>query len=98
MAGTLTRVCVIGGGNVLVNYTAGASGLKHNWITAVVPVGDEWMIGTYGAGVLGRDGSGHFRSFERASAEMVVNPNAMLVTPKHVFAGTLGNGLYVFDR
>jgi ligand-binding sensor domain-containing protein len=56
------------------------------------------MIGTYGAGILGLDGSGKFRSFERASADMVVNPNAMLVTTKHVFAGTLGNGLYVFDR
>jgi hypothetical protein len=98
MAGTLGGLSVIGGGNVRVNYTAGASGLKHNWITAVVPVGDEWMIGTYGAGVLGLDGSGHFRSFEKATAELVVNPNAMLVTPKHVFAGTLGNGLYVFDR
>jgi ligand-binding sensor domain-containing protein len=98
MAGTLGGLSVIGGGNVRVNYTAGASGLKHNWITAVVPVGDEWMIGTYGAGILGLDGSGKFRSFERASADMVVNPNAMLVTTKHVFAGTLGNGLYVFDR
>ena len=27
-----------------------------------------------------------------------VNPNAMLVTERHVFAGTLGNGLYVYDR
>ena len=98
MAGTLGGLSVIGSGNVRVNYTAGASGLKHNWITAVVPVGDAWMIGTYGAGVLGLDGSGHFRSFEKATAELIVNPNAMLVTPKHVFAGTLGNGLYVFDR
>jgi hypothetical protein len=98
MAGTLGGLSVIGSGNVRVNYTAGASGLKHNWITAVVPVGDEWMIGTYGAGILALDGSGHFHSFERATGEMVVNPNAMLVTPKHVFAGTLGNGLYVFDR
>jgi ligand-binding sensor domain-containing protein len=98
MAGTLGGLSVIGGGNVRVNYTAGASGLKHNWITAVVPVGDEWMVGTYGAGILGLDGAGHFRSFEKATAGMVVNPNAMLVTPKHVFAGTLGNGLYVFDR
>jgi ligand-binding sensor domain-containing protein len=98
MAGTLGGLSVIGSGNVRVNYTAGASGLKHNWITAVVPVGDEWMVGTYGAGVLGLDGSGRFRSFEKATAELVVNPNAMLVTPKHVFAGTLGNGLYVFER
>jgi ligand-binding sensor domain-containing protein len=29
---------------------------------------------------------------------MEINPNAMLVTPRHVFAGTLGNGLYIYDR
>jgi ligand-binding sensor domain-containing protein len=29
---------------------------------------------------------------------MEINPNAMLVTPEHVFAGTLGDGLLVYDR
>jgi ligand-binding sensor domain-containing protein len=27
-----------------------------------------------------------------------VNPNAMLVVGDHVYAGTLGRGLYVYDR
>jgi ligand-binding sensor domain-containing protein len=98
MVGTLGGLSVIANAEVRVNYTSGASGLKHNWITAVVPVGDEWLLGTYGAGILGLDRSGRFRSFEKAAGEIVVNPNAMLVTPHHVFAGTLGNGLYVFDR
>jgi ligand-binding sensor domain-containing protein len=98
MVGTLGGLSVIASGEVRVNYTSGASGLKHNWITAVVPVGDEWLVGTYGAGVVGLDRSGQFRSFEKATGEIVVNPNAMLVTRRHVFAGTLGNGLYVFDR
>lgn len=98
IVGTLGGLSVIGNGEVRVNYTSGTSGLKHNWITAVVPVGEEWMVGTYGAGVLGLDRAGHFRSFEKATGEIVVNPNAMLVTPRHVFAGTLGNGFYVFDR
>jgi ligand-binding sensor domain-containing protein len=98
IVGTLGGLSVIANGEVRVNYTSGASGLKHNWITAVVPVGDEWLVGTYGAGVVGLDRSGHFRSFEKATGDIVVNPNAMLVTPRHVFAGTLGNGLYVFDR
>jgi hypothetical protein len=98
MVGTLGGLSVIGHGDVKVNYTAGASGLKRNWITAVVPVGDEWMIGTYGSGVVGLDRAGHFRTFERATGEMEINPNAMLVTPQHVLAGTLGKGLYVYDR
>jgi ligand-binding sensor domain-containing protein len=29
---------------------------------------------------------------------MEINPNAMLATPAHVFAGTLGDGLYIYDR
>jgi ligand-binding sensor domain-containing protein len=56
------------------------------------------MVGTYGAGVLGLDRAGHFRSFEKVTGDIVVNPNAMLVTGRHVFAGTLASGLYVFDR
>jgi ligand-binding sensor domain-containing protein len=56
------------------------------------------MVGTYGAGVLGLDRTGHFQSFAGASGPVEVNPNAMLVTARHVFAGTLGNGLYVYDR
>jgi len=98
MAGTLGGLSVIGRGEVRVNYTAGASGLKQNWITAVVPVGDEWMVGTYGSGIMGLDRAGRFHAFEKATGEMEINPNAMLVTPQHVLAGTLGNGLYVYDR
>jgi ligand-binding sensor domain-containing protein len=98
IAGTLGGISVLDKGNVSVNYTAATSNLKHNWITAVVAVGPEWMVGTYGAGVLGLDKSGHFHSFEKASGPFEVNPNAMLVTPDYVLAGTLGNGLYLYDR
>jgi ligand-binding sensor domain-containing protein len=99
MVGTLGGLSEINKETVRVSYTAGASsGLKHNWITAVVPVGDDWIVGTYGAGILLLDRSGHFQSFEKATAPFDVNPNAMLVTAHQVFAGSLGNGLYVYDR
>jgi ligand-binding sensor domain-containing protein len=98
MAGTLGGLSVIEKEAVQTSYTAGSSGLKHNWITAVVAVGDEWMVGTYGAGILGMDRSGRFHVFEIATAPFEVNPNAMLVTPRHAFAGSLGKGLYVYDR
>jgi len=99
MVGTLGGLSELNREIVRVNYTAGAgSGLKHNWITAVVPVGDEWIVGTYGAGILRLDRAGHFQSFEKATAPFEVNPNAMLVTAHHVMAGSLGNGLYVYDR
>ena len=98
MAGTLGGLSQLEKGDVQVSYTTATPGLKHNWITAVVPVGGEWMVGTYGAGVLGLDRYGHFHSFENATGPFEINPNAMLVTPSHVFAGTLGNGLYVYER
>ena len=97
-AGTLGGLSLIEKEAVQTNYTVGSSGLKHNWITAVVPVGDDWMVGTYGAGIVGMDRAGHFHAFETGTAAFEVNPNAMLVTPRHVFAGSLGKGLYVYDR
>lgn len=98
MAGTLGGLSQLDQGDVKVNYTTTTSNLKHNWITAVVRVGDEWMVGTYGAGVLGLDASGRFHSFETATGGVEVNPNAMLVTRDYVLAGTLGQGLYLYDR
>ena len=98
MAGTLGGISQLHSGDVKFNYTTATSNLKHNWITAVVPVGSEWMIGTYGAGVLGLDSSGKFHGFETASAPVVINPNAMYVSPNYVLAGTLGDGLYFYDR
>ncbi len=98
MAGTLGGLSQLQQGAVQLNYTTSTSGLKHNWITAVVRVDDQWMVGTYGAGVLSLDGSGHFHTFDVASEQLNVNPNAMLVTTHHVLAGTLGQGLYLYDR
>jgi ligand-binding sensor domain-containing protein len=98
MAGTLGGLSVLNKGEIAASYTTTSSNLKHNWITAVVPVGPEWMVGTYGAGILGLDRSGHFRSFEVGSGQFEVNPNAMLVTSSYVPAGTLGQGLYLYDR
>lgn len=97
MAGTLGGLSVLVKGNVLGNLTTANSGLKHNWITAVVRSGNEWFIGTYGGGIFALDSSGRIEPFESAATPLEVNPNAMLVTERHVLAGTLGNGIYVFD-
>lgn len=98
MAGTLGGLSRLNQGDVKFNYTTSSSNLKHNWITSVVRVDSEWMVGTYGAGVLVLDSSEHFHSFETASGPLEINPNAMLVTDKYVLAGSLGQGLYLYDR
>lgn len=98
LVGTLGGLSILQDGVVQTSYTTANSGLKANWITALAPVGEEWFAGTYGAGILRLDANGRWQSFDDATADFEVNPNAMLVTPTRVYAGTLGRGLYVYDR
>jgi ligand-binding sensor domain-containing protein len=98
LAGTLGGLTWIQNDQVRASYTTATSALQHNWITAVVPLGNEWWLGTYGKGVVHLDGAGQFEPAEGASGDLVINPNAMLATSRHVFAGTLGHGLYVIRR
>jgi hypothetical protein len=103
LAGTLGGVSDVVHETVERNLTVTNSGLKHNWVTAIVPVDgndgkDSWMVGTYGAGVMQLDGDGRFTPMEGATRDMIVNPNAMLATDTHIFAGTLGDGLWVWSR
>jgi ligand-binding sensor domain-containing protein len=98
LAGTLGGISLLQSESVVRNLTVSNSALKHNWITAILPVGGEWFVGTYGAGVMKLDADGRFQPFDKATRPMEINPNAMLATPAHVFAGTLGDGLYIYDR
>lgn len=98
LAGTLGGMSVLEGGVVRASYTTVNSGLRHNWITAIAPVGDGWFVGTYGAGILKLDAGGRWESFAEATQPFEVNPGAMLATERHVYAGTLSRGLYVYDR
>ena len=98
VAGTLGGFSILYDDAVRVNYTTANSHLKHNWITAVARVGDEWFAGTYGAGVLRLDASGEWHSFPDLKEGFVVNPNALLVSGVQVYAGSLDRGLFVYDR
>lgn len=98
LAGTLGGITMLGRGDVAGNYTMANSNLPRNWISAVVPLGREWMIGTYGGGVVRLDDSGRFHSYDVATGNFEINPNAMLATERHVFAGSLERGLFVYDR
>ena len=102
LAGTLGGISLLNDGVVHGNLTTANSGLKQNWITAIVPVSDtaeeSFFVGTYGSGVMQLDASGHITAMEGATRPTEINPNAMLVTTRHVFAGTLGDGLLVYNR
>jgi ligand-binding sensor domain-containing protein len=98
LAGTLGGLSVLEGGVVRASYTTFNSRLKHNWITAIRRVGDEWFVGTYGAGVVRFSRNGDWDAFPDLRGSIVINPNAMLVTAARVYAGTMENGLAISDR
>jgi ligand-binding sensor domain-containing protein len=98
LAGTLGGLSVLEGGAVKASYTTFNSHLKHNWITAIQRVGDDWFVGTYGAGVMRLTRNGEWDAFPDLGGPMSINPNAMLVTANRVYAGSLERGLLVFER
>jgi ligand-binding sensor domain-containing protein len=98
MAGTLGGLSVLQDGIVRANYTTANSHLRHNWITAMAKVDSEWFAGTYGAGVLVFDPNGDWHNFPDLKPSLVINQNALAVSPTRVYAGSLGEGLYVYDR
>lgn len=98
LAGTLGGVSLLTHDAVRRNLTVSNSGLKHNWITAALPTDGGYMVGTYGAGVMRLDAAGHFTPMDLVTRSMVINPNAMLSTPTHIFAGSLNQGLWSYSR
>ncbi|HZS28325.1 MAG TPA: hypothetical protein VFB76_13930 [Candidatus Angelobacter sp.] len=98
IAGTLGGISVLENENVAANYTVATHGLTHNWISAIVRTGNDWIIGTYGGGIVRLRADGHFESFDVATEKFEVYPNAMLAADQHILAGTLGKGLYVYDK
>ncbi len=96
-AGTLGGISLIEAGDVQQNLNVANSGLKHNWITAFAPVGDEWLVGTYGAGIERLSAHGVVSATEATETGLVVNPTAMATGERVIVAGTLGQGLWVGD-
>jgi ligand-binding sensor domain-containing protein len=97
VAGTLGGLSLLSGGEVRKNLNTATSGLKHNWITALAEVGNDWLVGTYGAGVMRLMADGSVMPTEATRAGVVVNPTAMAADGRMVLAGTLGQGLLVGD-
>ena len=95
MAGTLGGISRLQDGTVQQNFTVANSGLKHNWITAMIPAGGDWLVGTYGAGVQRLSANGQITATDASGQGIIVNPIAMASDGHQVVAGTLGRGLLV---
>jgi ligand-binding sensor domain-containing protein len=98
LAGTLGGLSVLEGEVVKASYTTANSALKHNWITSIVRVNQQWFVGTYGAGVLRLDALGRWEPFDDLRGTFEINTNAMAASPAAVYAGTLDRGLAVYNR
>src|SRR5208337_2288739 len=85
------------GGEIRKNLNTSTSGLKHNWITALTPVGNDWLVGTYGAGIMRLTADGNVTPTDATRTGVVINPTAMTTDGRMILAGTLGNGLMVGD-
>jgi ligand-binding sensor domain-containing protein len=101
-AGTLGGVSILNDQAVLQNVTLKNSNLKRNWITAIARMPqagepDLWLVGTYGGGIVQMDAAGRVTTGENPAPSAVINPNAMLRTAQHVFAGTLDDGMLVYN-
>jgi ligand-binding sensor domain-containing protein len=98
LVGTLGGLSELTAGVVRANYTTANSPLKHNWVSALTKSGDDWFVGTYGAGVIRIDRSGQWLSYPHLPAGLEVNPNAMAASGDRVYAGSLKDGLLMWDR
>jgi ligand-binding sensor domain-containing protein len=100
LAGTLGGLSVLNAETVTRSLTVANSGLKHNWITALLPISNGYLVGTYGAGIETLDSQGQFTPVELPTGtprELVINPNAIFATATHTYAGTLGHGLLLYN-
>jgi hypothetical protein len=101
LAGTLGGFSLLKNGMVTASFTTANSGLKQNWITASASEGGTTYLGTYGAGVIELRAQGSLEAYEtveRRNERVEINPNALLVTRRAVYAGTAGLGLAVLPR
>jgi len=97
LIGTLGGLSLINDGAVRRNLTTGNSGLKANWITALVSIGGEWLAGTYGAGILRMDADAKVVATDATVQGTIINPGAMTEDQHLLLAGTMGKGLLVSD-
>lgn len=76
---------------------SGEGKLPHPWVTAILPLDDGVLIGTYGGGFTRRVGAmsdpGEWRPFPETQG-LKVNTGCLVSANGRVYAGTDGAGLY----
>jgi ligand-binding sensor domain-containing protein len=97
LVGTLGGLSILEGPVVRASFTTANSALRHNWVTSIVRVNDEWFVGTYGGGVLRVNAAGGWLSFDDVRGALEINTNSMAVSASAVYAGTPDRGLGIYN-
>jgi ligand-binding sensor domain-containing protein len=95
--GTLGGISRLSQMRVSENWTQMDSGLKRNWIQALLPLEDRLFVGTYGGGIQVRTASGDWLQFSDLPESFEVNANAFFSDGHFLFCGTLDRGFYVYN-
>lgn len=97
LVGTPSGLGYIEGLKVRWRVASGEGLLPHPWVTAILPMQNSVLIGTYGGGVVRRTGGlldkGEWRSFVE-TAGLKINTGCLVTAGGRVYAGTDGTGLF----
>jgi hypothetical protein len=96
--GTLGGLSIIENLTVRDNLTPLNSPLPNNWVTAILKdeAGNIW-IGTYGGGISRIGKSGKWDDVKFPYKDIEINNNAMILSANMLFAGTLSDGIVVYN-
>lgn len=95
--GTLGGISSINNMQVVSSWTQMDSGLRRNWVNALLALDNRLLVGTYGSGIQARSETGDWTGFDPLPENFEVNPNAFFYDGRYVFCGTLDRGVYVYD-
>lgn len=95
--GTLSGLSYVSDAEPPRNFSSDNSEMRHNWVNAVLSVGQDVWLGTYGGGVQILKGGNQWRDVAEQLSQLHINPTALFLHKQWVFAGSLEAGLFVID-
>jgi ligand-binding sensor domain-containing protein len=95
--GTLGGISRVNKMQVTESWTQMDSGLKRNWVNALISINDLLFVGTYGSGIQIKTELGEWHDFPALPADLEINPNALHYDGTYLFCGTLDRGFYAYD-
>lgn len=101
LVGTLGGVAILSPElTVAKTIVAGPGGLRAAWVTALVDTSEGTYVGTYGGGValIGPSNAVDDVGLAAGGRAIRVNPGALSAAGDRLYAGTLQDGLLVYER